>query len=84
MGVRPLFIKEMDKKSSLHQRGERDSKRLATRLRFAGLRQQAAPEDVGHRATRGLDRAVFQRLTGGEWIERHQDLLVTGPTDPAS
>ncbi len=49
---------------------ERDSKRLATRLRFAGLRQQATPEDVDHRVTRGLDRAVFQRLTGGEWIER--------------
>src|SRR3978361_648752 len=59
---------------------ERDSKRLATRLGSAGLRQQATPEDVDHRATRGLDRAVFQRLTGGEWIERHQDLLVTGPT----
>jgi DNA replication protein DnaC len=59
---------------------ERDSKRLATRLRFAGLRQQASPEDVDHHAGRGLDRAVFQRLTGGEWIERHQNLLVTGPT----
>ena len=59
---------------------ERDSKRLATRLRFAGLRQQATPEDVDHRAARGLDRALFQKLTGGEWIERHQDLLVTGPT----
>ena len=59
---------------------ERDSRRLATRLRFAGLRQQATPEDVDHRATRGLDRALFQKLTGGEWIERHQDLLVTGPT----
>src|SRR6201747_2348561 len=59
---------------------ERDSKRLTTRLRFAGLRQQATPEDVDHRVTRGLDRALFQRLTNGEWIERHQDLLVTGPT----
>jgi DNA replication protein DnaC len=59
---------------------ERDSKRLATRLRFAGLRQQATPEDVDHRAARGLDRAVFHRLTSGEWIERHQDVLVTGPT----
>ena len=62
---------------------ERDSKRLATRLRFAGLRQQATPEDVDHRAARGLDRAVFHRLTSGEWIERHQDVLVTGPTGPA-
>jgi len=59
---------------------ERDGKRLATRLRFAGLRQQATPEDVDHRAARGLDRAVFQRLTGGEWIERHQNLLITGKT----
>lgn len=59
---------------------ERDSKRLGARLRFAGLRQQATPEDVDHRAARGLDRALFQRLTSGEWIERHQDLLVTGPT----
>ncbi len=59
---------------------ERDSKRLAARLRFAGLRQQATPEDVDQRAARGLDRALFHRLTGGEWIERHQDLLVTGPT----
>jgi len=59
---------------------ERDGKRLATRLRFAGLRQQASPEDVDHHVGRGLDRAVFQRLTGGEWIERHQNLLVTGLT----
>ena len=45
---------------------ERDSKRLAARLRFAGLRQQATSEDVDHRAARGLDRALFQRLTNGE------------------
>ena len=59
---------------------ERDNKRMAARLRFAGLRQQATPEDVDHRAARNLDRALFQRLAGGEWIERHQNLLVTGPT----
>ncbi len=59
---------------------ERDNKRLRTRLRFAGLRRQAAPEDVDWRAARGLDRALFQKLAGGEWIERHENLLVTGPT----
>jgi DNA replication protein DnaC len=41
---------------------------------------QATPEDVDYRAARGLDRALFQKLTGGEWIERHENLLVTGPT----
>ena len=59
---------------------ERDNKRLRTRLRFAGLRQQAAPEDVDWRAARGLDRTLFHKLAGGEWIERHENLLVTGPT----
>ena len=60
---------------------ERDNKRLKARLRFAGLRQSAAPEDVDYRAHRGLDRALFQRLAQGEWIERQQNLLVTGPTE---
>ncbi len=59
---------------------ERDTKRLHARLRFAGLRVQATPEDVDYRAARGLDRALCQKLTGGEWIERHENLLVTGPT----
>jgi DNA replication protein DnaC len=59
---------------------ERDTKRLHARLRFAGLRVQATPEDVDYRAVRGLDRALFQKLTGGEWVERHENLLVTGPT----
>ena len=58
---------------------ERDNKRLKTRLRFAGLRQMASPEDVDYRAHRGLDRALFQRLAQGEWIERQQNLLITGP-----
>ena len=59
---------------------ERDNKRLKARLRFAGLRQVAAPEDVDYRAHRGLDRAMFQRLAQGEWIGRQQNLLITGPT----
>lgn len=59
---------------------ERDNKRLKARLRFAGLRQTAAPEDVDYRAHRGLDRAVFQRLARGEWIDLHENILITGPT----
>ena len=27
-----------------------------------------------------IRRFFWQKLTSGEWIERHQDLLVTGPT----
>ena len=49
------------------ERLERDNKRLKARLRFAGLRQ-ATPEDVDYRAHRGLDRALFQRLTGANGL----------------
>jgi DNA replication protein DnaC len=63
---------------------ERDNKGLKARLRFAGLRQSAAPEDVDYRAHRGLDRALFQRLAQGKWTERQRNSLITGPTDPTS
>src|SRR5215210_5407458 len=59
---------------------ERDDRRLRARLKFAGLRQSACVEDIDWRAARGLDRALFQRLASGEWIDRHQGLLLTGPT----
>ena len=48
---------------------ERDNRRLITRLRFASLRQNAVVEDVDTKTPRGLDRALFQKLVAGEWIE---------------
>ena len=59
---------------------ERDSKRLSTRLKFAALRQNAVVEDVDLRTPRGIDRALFQRLVAGDWIDRAEGLLITGPT----
>jgi DNA replication protein DnaC len=59
---------------------ERDNKRLVARLRYANLRQNAVIEDVDMKTPRGLDRALFQKLAAGEWIERHQNLLIIGKT----
>ena len=59
---------------------ERDSKRLSTRLKFAALRQNAVVEDIDLRTPRGIDRALFQRLVAGDWIDRAEGLLITGPT----
>jgi DNA replication protein DnaC len=59
---------------------ERENKRLVARLRFATLRQEAVVEDLDVRAARGLDRALFQKLAGGEWIDRKQNVLIVGPT----
>ena len=59
---------------------ERDAKRLATRLKFAALRQNAVVEDIDLRTPRGVDRALFQKLAEGSWIDRAEGLLITGPT----
>ena len=58
----------------------RRDKRLATRLRYARLRQNAVVEDVDYRAPRGLDRALFQKLANGAWIDAHDNLILCGPT----
>lgn len=58
----------------------RHDKRFTARLRYAKLRQQACVEDVDYRSARGLDRALFQKLAGGQWIDDHDNLVVTGPT----
>ncbi|MHC2775785.1 DNA replication protein DnaC [Bradyrhizobium liaoningense] len=59
---------------------ERDTRRLTTRLKIAALRQTACVEDVDLRPPRGIDRAVFAKLVEGRWIDRHENLLVTGAT----
>ena len=59
---------------------ERENKRLVSRLKFASLRQSAVVEDVDMKAPRGLDKALFAGLVAGDWIARHQSLLICGPT----
>ena len=59
---------------------ERHNRRLLYRLRNAKLRQpQAAIEDVDYRTPRRLDRALFQQLASGKWIEEHRNLIIIGP-----
>lgn len=62
----------------------RQDKRFAARLRLAKLRQQASVEDIDYRSPRGLDRARFQKLVEGEWINAHDNLVLVGPTESGS
>jgi DNA replication protein DnaC len=59
---------------------ERENKRLVSRLKFAGLRQNAVVEDIDLKAARGLDKALFAKLVVGEWITQKQNLIVIGKT----
>ena len=58
----------------------KENRSLATRLSYAGLKQQAAIEDLDFRDSRGLKRGQVEQLATGEWVERHQNVIVTGPT----
>jgi DNA replication protein DnaC len=58
----------------------RENTRLSTRLKRARLRQRAAIEDIDFRKGRGLDRQLILSLASCEWIRRHHNVIVTGPT----
>ncbi len=59
---------------------ERDDRRLKTRLRKARLKQNASIEDIDYRHARGLDRSLIAELTSCQWIRKHLNILITGPT----
>ncbi len=59
---------------------EREARRLTRRLQHAKLREPACVEDLDYRHARGLDRALMQRLATCEWITKHQNLIIEGPT----
>ena len=46
----------------------RQQKRFESRAKAAKLRHLAAVEDVDYRTPRGLDRAMFMKLTSCDWI----------------
>jgi DNA replication protein DnaC len=58
----------------------RNDRQLTLRLKLAKLRQSAVPEDIDFRQQRGLDRSLFQALLQGEWLRRHDNCLITGPS----
>ena len=59
---------------------ERENRRLARLLQAAKLRLSASIEEIDYRHPRGLERAKMAALASCEWITRHQNLLLTGPT----
>lgn len=63
-----------------HELVDRQSHRLAQRLRWARLPQPATLEDLDLRTPRGIDRAVFKQITSLGWIDQAANVLIVGPT----
>ena len=57
-----------------------ENRRMQNRLRTAKLRQSASIEDLDFRQGRGMDRSTVMSLAGNQWVKRHHNILVTGPT----
>ncbi len=67
------------------ERLSRENGRYRGLLREARLKvAQACVEDVNYKAGRGLERSQIAALADGAWIERGQNLLMTGPTELAT
>jgi DNA replication protein DnaC len=62
-----------------HEMTLRQQKRFEARARTAKLRHLASVEDIDYRAARGLDRALFLKLAGCDWVREHRHCLMTGP-----
>lgn len=60
----------------INQRIDRKQQSL---IRQASFKLKASIQDVDYDSSRHLDRSSIARLAQGEWIERKQNLLITGP-----
>ena len=63
-----------------HEQAERQSYRLAQRLRWARLPQMACVEDIDTKTARGLERGRLTQLTDLAWVTQHLNVLLSGPT----
>ena len=62
-----------------HEATLRRQKRFEARSKAARLRQSASIEDVDYRSPRSLDRSLFLKLAGCDWIRDKRNVIVTGP-----
>ena len=58
----------------------KESKQMKRLLKSAKLKLPASMEDIDYRAPRGLDKSILLRLGTCDWITRHQNVIIVGPT----
>lgn len=58
----------------------KENKRMKRLLTNAKLKLPASMEDIDYRTPRGLDKSVTMHLGTCDWIRRHQNVIIVGPT----
>ena len=62
---------------------DKQNKRLERYLKSARFRYQASVEQIHFSASRNLDKNMFLRLSDCSFIDRKENVLITGPTSVA-
>ena len=58
----------------------KENNRMQRYLKNAHLKLNAAVEDIDYKTPRGIDQSVMMSLIACEWVRRHHNILITGPT----
>jgi DNA replication protein DnaC len=58
----------------------KENRGLAARLHSAQFKVSATLEDIDYEHPRGLKRAQIEQLRASQWVEKHRNCLITGPT----
>jgi DNA replication protein DnaC len=54
--------------------------RIKRLLEEAKLKINACMEDIDYKSPRGIDRSVIMSLSSCDWIKKHHNVIITGPT----
>lgn len=58
----------------------KENNRIKRYLKEARLKLQACAEDIDYKTQRGIDQSVMMRLVAGDWINKFQNIIITGST----
>ena len=58
---------------------EREHRKQERLIRQARFKLRASVQDIDYQHSRNMEQAQIARLAQGEWVERGQNLLITGP-----
>ena len=59
---------------------DREHRKTDRYIRAARFRYRASVEQIDYYATRNLDKDQILRLSDGSYLQRHENIIITGPT----
>jgi DNA replication protein DnaC len=58
----------------------KENNRMERYLKNARMKLNACVEDIDYKTPRGIDRSVIMSLISCDWVKRHHNIIITGPT----